>query len=607
MIAYTKQEIAVREEQAEALKGYIAQVQAEIAAKEATMAKNKKSSKSYKQAATDLEALNEELVDLIEAYAEAETGVVELTDALAELREEQRQTRISVEEMIREVLEAEEEAQREMLEGRQDVENEILEILEERYEKQKDLEIEALEAAIEAAEARQEAIDAEIDALDEALEKRRELADAAKEEQELAEMEARYARISVDPTRAREAMELYKEIQEKREEMAWDSAEAEVESQKEALQKESEAIDGEIEDIEKQMDEIEEAFEELMENPQKLIEEMLEIMKLTDAEIIQWLQTNSAEFAKSTQTSQTLMVQGWQDTLDQMRGNTAKYEEQIREILTWTDAEILQWMQTHSVDFKTATEAQQQSFLHGWKTTLKDWRDAYKEIVDEVIELTGKVPTKLPGTGGGSGGGGGSSGGGGGSTTTTVKTTATPKGKQFEQNGTGSGTATIATASRYVSDGTAYIKDKTQTYWYRLADAEQSKDGKTWIWYNDKRYVKKYAQGGLVDYTGPAWLDGTRSRPERVLDWRQNMLFENLVKTLEKMQNFKVSIPSFEMPAFGDVVKNSGDGGFNIEQINVTVEKLESDTDYEAMADQIGKVIERRLTKGKAIGGIRIK
>ena len=44
-----------------------------------------------------------------------------------------------------------------------------------------------------------------------------------------------------------------------------------------------------------------------------------------------------------------------------------------------------------------------------------------------------------------------------------------------------------------------------------------------------------------------------------------------------------------------------------IENITVQVEKLESDADYELMADKVGEVIGKRLVKGKAIGGIRIK
>lgn len=605
--SYTEQELAVRKEQAEAVKEYIGQLKAEIAAKEATMAKSKSTSKAYKQAKTDLDALNEALEEAIEEYAGAETAIVELTQAMEDLREEQRQTAISVEEMIRDVLQTEEEAAEDMLDGRKEVEDEILALIEARYERQKELDIEAAEAAIEAAEARQDAIDQEINALDEALAKRKELAEQAKDEQELAELEAQYARISADPTRAREALELQQQIRDKREEMAWEAAEAEVEAQKEALEKESEAIDEEIENLEDKIEAIEEAFEALIESPKKMITEMLALLTMSDAEIIEWLKANSEEYTKGSEVTQQQMVNGWQDMLDRMHGKNETYKDQIKEIMGWTDEEIINWLKEHSVEFEDATVAQQESFLKGWKDTLKEWRNAYKDTSDEIIELTGKVSNNT-GSSSGSGSGSGSGSSGGVKTTTSgTVTTATDKGKRFEQNGTGSGTADKSTLVQMVEDGLTYIKDRTGTYWYRLNDAETSKDGKQYIWYNDKRYVKKYAQGGIADYTGLAWMDGSSSKPERVLNWKQNQLFESLVKTLERMSEIRIPVPQFTMPAFGDAFKNRSEGNVTIENVTVHVEKLESDADYELMADKVGEVIGKRLVKGKAIGGIRIK
>ena len=65
-------------------------------------------------------------------------------------------------------------------------------------------------------------------------------------------------------------------------------------------------------------------------------------------------------------------------------------------------------------------------------------------------------------------------------------------------------------------------------------------------------YYKKYlafAQGGLVDYTGPAWVDGTKSKPESFLSasdtaMLKSKIFSNsdgslksLVAALEKITN----------------------------------------------------------------------
>jgi hypothetical protein len=45
-------------------------------------------------------------------------------------------------------------------------------------------------------------------------------------------------------------------------------------------------------------------------------------------------------------------------------------------------------------------------------------------------------------------------------------------------------------------------------------------DGKVsdYSYTNMKKKFLQYKTGGLADFTGPAWLDGTKSRPEYVLN-----------------------------------------------------------------------------------------
>jgi len=46
---------------------------------------------------------------------------------------------------------------------------------------------------------------------------------------------------------------------------------------------------------------------------------------------------------------------------------------------------------------------------------------------------------------------------------------------------------------------------------------------------------KKYATGGLADYTGPAWVDGTKSRPELVLNQNDTQKLLDTVKVVNKL------------------------------------------------------------------------
>ena len=86
-----------------------------------------------------------------------------------------------------------------------------------------------------------------------------------------------------------------------------------------------------------------------------------------------------------------------------------------------------------------------------------------------------------------------------------------------------------------------------------------------------------YQTGGLADFTGPAWLDGTKSRPEYVLSASQTEAFFSLVDVLESLK--------FNSPK---TAQNSGDSSFDID---INVESIGSDYDVERMAEKIKGLI----------------
>ena len=85
----------------------------------------------------------------------------------------------------------------------------------------------------------------------------------------------------------------------------------------------------------------------------------------------------------------------------------------------------------------------------------------------------------------------------------------------------------------------------------------------------------KYKTGGLADFTGPAWLDGTPSKPEYILNAAQTEKFFSLVDVLEGFDKKETKT-------------SSGDNYFDIE---INVEKLENDYDVEKIADKIRRMI----------------
>ena len=82
----------------------------------------------------------------------------------------------------------------------------------------------------------------------------------------------------------------------------------------------------------------------------------------------------------------------------------------------------------------------------------------------------------------------------------------------------------------------------------------------------------RYASGGLNTQAGPAWLDGTASNPELVLNARDTQNFIELKDVLADMR------------------KNGGlslTGGDNYYNISVNVDQMSSDYDVDRAIDRI--------------------
>lgn len=101
--------------------------------------------------------------------------------------------------------------------------------------------------------------------------------------------------------------------------------------------------------------------------------------------------------------------------------------------------------------------------------------------------------------------------------------------------------------------------------------------------------VMAYAKGGLANFTGPAWLDGTASSPERVLSPHQTKLFESMVSSLERASN-------------NSNINSALGSSYNIGDINTSIQvaKLDNQTDINQLAkqveDKIVKTIRNRVT-----------
>ena len=91
--------------------------------------------------------------------------------------------------------------------------------------------------------------------------------------------------------------------------------------------------------------------------------------------------------------------------------------------------------------------------------------------------------------------------------------------------------------------------------------------------------TKQYKTGGLADFTGPAWLDGTKSRPEIVLNQQDSQNFIQLRDILSSVLKNTGHRTSTE---------NNGDITYDID---INVEKIGDDYSVEQVANKVKSLI----------------
>lgn len=118
-----------------------------------------------------------------------------------------------------------------------------------------------------------------------------------------------------------------------------------------------------------------------------------------------------------------------------------------------------------------------------------------------------------------------------------------------------------------------------------------SNDPSGWTGWYTAAALQAYKKGGLANFTGPAWLDGTKSKPEAVLNTRDTENFlqlrDILSEVLTKTRNLGNS--------------NSENNGDNYYDIDIQVDRLSNDYDV----DQLVRKIKKEITKDANYRNVR--
>ena len=390
-------------------------------------------------------------------------------------------------------------------------------------------------------------------------------------------------------------------------------------------------------------------------------------MKLNQTELFDWLKNNVKEYTKSLEEAQKQMVNSWTETYKQMKGITDTYWGQVDDILGSKDS-FLAYMK-NSQEYINASEDMKKQKEYEWEKMYDDWVNGniggatWDHGDDGLGDFSGSEYT------GESSGGSGGGGGGGGGSSFTIPTTeekfsgfyvATPDGKVIYKGTSYTTAATVAqsyfdknrerviiydsngsvkkifsiSASNTASTGSA------SSAWYVLvngkivgqpysseAKAKQVAESmqKSALYKNKKvtykKYantggngssmsVSKYAAGGIADQTGLAWLDGTPSKPERILSAKQTSLFDNLVASIEKISSISPTLlkdmfdwssfaPNISLPNINVDTPAGGNRNVSIGDVHVTINNAEisDDRSIDELAERVGTVFVKNLTK----------
>ena len=512
--------------------------------------------------------------ELIDSVTDEEEGskIEEYISKLEELRDSMHEAQDALEDINDAVWEIEERGREEYLEWEERIKAAYVEV------RQK--EIDTLE---EINESINDTNDKLLDSIQQSIDKMRQDRENEKTEEDLQEKQRRLAYLEQDTSNANamEILELREEIEEGQEDYTDTLIDQKISELQEQNDKAAEQREKQITLLQNQLDwEIEsgriwQVVEALMQdglNPQgglirgSMLEQILrdgeQWTGLSDIGQMNWLLDLETMIAESM---------NWRMTKGQLENLHEKKTDQEIEFINSKGEKL-----TGTVDEK------------GQVWTGKDtyYKDVYQWI-DGTYHTTENAATKYvaPKSSSGSGSSKDSGSSKGGKQYPYQATYIDANGKEVTLPGTYSSIDDAAAAVAKANEGSGSTAQGTITNYTNPNDSAKitaDDDGsKVAVNIDGKTTLKKYKTGGLADFTGPAWLDGTKSRPELVLNQRDTQNFIQLKDILSSIMSRNFSNTS-------TATENNGDITYDID---INVETVGSDYDVEQVANKVKSMI----------------
>lgn len=432
-------------------------------------------------------------------------------------------------------------------------ENLIDKMIEEKEKRQElvDKYIEAEDQLVEAIKQREEkilenklaAIDKEIEAIEKAAEARRKAREEEQDAEELSGMQVDLQRALMDSSgaSASQILEIQKQIKDKQQEMADNSFDTMVEDMQTQLEEEKE--------LEQQL------FDERLEEMDWYWDEVDRIMGEGTESVLDTMQLYLDDFNEASELQQVELLKGWEDTFGQaaaigkagastMQGIIAEIQqelnnENVEEYLKYLTDDTVNTQYTGRTDYTEDTKKTTTNNNNNKNTTTTTKPKTTNDIINEVNnELNTEVDKDTlvdksienPDKGNGP----------------TYKknqhlktreawgwvTTYKYNNNKMTSNVADQG-ALLGKAADFKVDGDPVLYDGQWYYKIKDSTVERAFPNGKWV---KGHQVKPYKTGGMVYSTGPAWLDGTSSQPEAVLNAMQTKAFLSFTDDLAALR-----------------------------------------------------------------------
>lgn len=410
-------------------------------------------------------------------------------------------------------------------------------------------------------DATQNASEEYINGLTDALNKEQQLYNKNQNDRELSKLQRQLAILQRSGGSASEIKNLQNQIDSKLQSDYFDAMQKQID----AIQ---EASDNQIEKLQKQIDIATEALEYQKENG-LLWQEVYQMMN-------EWTPEKMLEFIEK-------YTQSYREDSGLQSSENSK--ETKKELEIWANKRDMNardeaWKKYYSdakyddAIKKNYSASAQEAFNAGYASGgAEEGARRANEIFENVKKNQGSS------TGGNTGGN--TSGGSTGGNNTPTQTEGTSRGKVKTNTGAGlyirsKPDLNAKKVGKIPNGGTMEIYDDYKnSKWYKVRY-----NGMTG--YSYKQYIKKYAQGGLVDYTGPAWVDGSKSKPEAFLSAKDTALLKSKIFS---DSNFSLRSCIEAIQALADnfrSISTDNSENINIENISIQVGNGTISSDYSA-------------------------